>query len=53
MNKNLLEAYRLLKELEEHHVQLNVRVGRPESHSKTLRLTRAAMAEIAELIPPR
>lgn len=53
MNKNLLEAYRLLRELEEHHVQLNTKANRPESHSKTLRLVRAAMAELVGLIPPR
>lgn len=34
-----------LKAVEAHHVKLNAKVGRPESHSRTLMLVRAAIAK--------
>jgi len=37
-----------LEEIEAHHVEINRRVGRPEEHSHTLRVVRAAIAKARE-----
>ena len=41
----ILRLTKALEEIEDHHVDLNKKVGRDESRSKTLRIVRAALAE--------
>ena len=44
LRERLEAAEKALREVERHHVELNAKAGRPESHSHTLGVVRAALA---------
>jgi len=44
LRQRLEAAEKALREVERHHVELNAKAGRPESHSHTLVVVRAALA---------